>query len=210
MKKAFFTVLLVFLWGVVATSCVPQATDEELNQMCENLVKLRGKIELKPADALVTKIETDFADKKKRLGERQERDLKNWDDELAAKLKELEEKEAKAKEEDKGKKKKKKKGKKDEAEEEEDFAAQKKKLEEDYASRKEATKKKYAEELKKIGPEKDKAVADAKKKAGEAVGKKKEAVDKCVADAKKEGVFQEVAQCRIKATSTDQYWNVCR
>ena len=50
----------------------------------------------------------------------------------------------------------------------------------------------------------------AREKIADKKAQRDEEVKKCVEEAKAEGPSQEVAQCRIKADSTDAYWNQCR
>jgi hypothetical protein len=185
--KRLRSAFLCLLAACVAISCAPSATDGELGQMCENLVKLRDEIDGTPESERVAKEEQRHTKELKRLEDWKVRDLKSWDDELATKIAELE---------------------KDDAVE--DKAAGKKALEEEYAKKKEVTAAKHDEGIKKLMPKKDAAIEAAKKKAAAAKTKWAEAVEECKTAAIKEGVNQTLAQCRIAVTSKDAYWNKCR
>jgi hypothetical protein len=155
--------------------------------MCENLEKLRDKIDTSTEQELLKRVEEKFAREKKRLEDWKARDLKGWDDELAAKVAELEGNE-----------------------EIEDKEVEKKKLVEEYDKKKEATAKQHDPGIEALGPEKTKAIEEAKKKAVSNKTKWDEAIKECIATALKEKTTQSLAQCRIQATSTDQFWNICR
>ncbi len=176
------------LVGITATvciclfvvSCVTKATEDECKQMCENLIGLRGQIDMSTVAERTAKVEESFKREEKRLKDWLKRDLDAWDEELKAKLAEL---------------------KKDD---------EKKKLTEEYEKKKEVTRQKHLPGLKELGPKKETAINEAQKKAAESKAEFDKAVEECRDDAVKEGVPQSAVQCRIKATSTDQYWNVCR
>ena len=46
MKKALTTILLVLGLSVVATSCKTDATDQEIEKMCEHLLDLRSNMNI--------------------------------------------------------------------------------------------------------------------------------------------------------------------
>ena len=87
---------------------------------------------------------------------------------------------------------------------------EKAKLNEDYAKKKEITSKQFDPDLQALGPNKEAAVKAAREKIADKKAQRDEEVKKCVEEAKAEGPSQQVAQCRIKADSTDAYWNQCR
>jgi hypothetical protein len=177
MKRVLATLSLAALY---AAGCVPSATDDELKQMCENLVKLRGDIDDSSEKALIAAEEERFKKEAIRLKDWKARDLKGWDDELAAKLAEVE------KEEDK------------EA------------LKAEYEKKKAVTASKHDPGIAALDGKKKQAIEDAKKKFIENQAARDGAIRDCVDTAKTEGINQKVAKCRIGATSTDQYWNACR
>ena len=166
--------------GSMALGCMTQATDQEIQGMCENLIKLRGEIDMSEESVLIANVEEDFQREKKRLLEWKARDLKGWDDELDAKLKDIEDEEEKAK------------------------------LTEEYNKKKEITASKHDPGIEALDGKKAAAIDAAKKKAVENRAAYQKAVEACAQQAKKESVSQKVAQCRIKAASADAYWNSCR
>ena len=179
MKNLILTAVFCFV-GTVVVSCIPAATDAEIGQMCENLVGLRADGPLPVEKDLLARVEEDFKAREKKLVDWRAKDLKGWDDELAAKLEKAESDEEKAK------------------------------LNEDYAKKKEITSKQFDPDFQALGPSKEAAVKEAKKKVADEKAGRDEEVKKCVGEAKNEGISQQVAQCRIKADSTDAYWNQCR
>ncbi len=179
MKQLVRTTAMVCVCFFVV-SCVTKATEDECKQMCDNLVRLRGQIDMSTVAERTAKVEESFKREEKRLKDWMERDLAAWDEELKAKLA---------------------------AQEKDD---EKKKLTEEYEKKKEVTRQKHLPGLKELGPKKEAALKEAQKKAAESKTEFDKAVEECKAEAIKEGVPQSAAQCRTKATSTDQYWNVCR
>jgi hypothetical protein len=166
--------------GGVTLGCIPEATEQEMKAMCENLVKLRGEIDLSDEAELIAEVEEEFKREAKRLKDWKERDLKGWDDELTAKLKALTD------------------------------DAEKESLKAEYEKKKQITASKHDPGIAALDGKKKAAIDAAKKKAVENRGLYAKAVEECVSKAKKEGVSQKVATCRIKANSTDAYWNACR
>ena len=179
MKNLVIASVFCFV-GTLVVSCVPAATDGEIAQMCENLVGLRADGPLPVEKDLLARVEEDFKAREKKLVDWRAKDLKGWDDELAAKLEKAENDEEKAK------------------------------LNEDYAKKKEVTSKQFDPDFQALGPSKEAAIKEAKKKVVDEKAERDEEIKKCVTEAKNEGISQKVAQCRIKADSTDAYWNQCR
>lgn len=177
----------VFLSAVCFLACGPAATEDECRQMCENLENLRGKIDTSSEQDLLKRVEEKFASEKKRLEDWKARDLKGWDEELAAKIAALESNE-----------------------EITDKEAEKKKLTEEYEKKKEATAKQHDPGIEALGPEKVKAIEEAKQKAVSNKAQWDETIKECIATALKEKTPQKLAQCRTQATTTDQYWNICK
>ncbi len=174
------SVMVFFIIGVFMISCLPKATDEESKQMCENLVKLRGEIEMVTVKDAVNVVQKDFTSQKADLEKRKTRELEVLDEELNARLGEV----------------------KDDKEKEP--------IKEEYTKHKQEVETRYAGKIEGLAPAKAKAEQDAKEKAQAAAQQAAEAVETCVAESQKDGVTQKVAQCRISASNTDEYWNVCR
>ena len=168
------------LMGFAHVSCVEQATQEESKAMCETLVRLRGKIETLNEEELLAKVEEDFNKEEVRLRAWMDRDLKAWDDEFDVKLAEAKTDEEKAT------------------------------LKADYEKRTEVARQKHTPGIEQLRPKKEAAKKEAKQKAEDAMSEWSASVDECLTGALKEGTPKKVAECRIKAESTDQYWNVCR
>ncbi len=179
MKNMVMAAVFSFV-GTVVVSCVPTATDGEIDRMCENLVGLRSDGPLPIEKDLLARVEEDFKAREKKLVDWRAKDLKGWDDELAAKLEKAENDEEKAR------------------------------LNEEYAKKKVVTSRQFDPDFQALGPSKEAAVKEAKKKVADEKAARDEEVKKCVAQAANEGISQQVAQCRIKADSTDAYWNQCR
>ncbi len=179
MRKIINITVLVFI-GSLALSCLPKASEEDCNKMCENLLNLRGEIDTSTEKERIAKVEAQFQKEEKRLTDWMAKDLKGWDDELNAKLAQL------------------KKNK------------EKKSLEEEYAQKKEVTRQQHLPGINDLKPKKEAAIKKAKEDAAASSATWKKALDECVAEALKEGTPKKIADCRIAATGTDQYWNTCR
>jgi hypothetical protein len=166
--------------GLLLAACIEKASEEQHNKMCENLVKLRGEVDTSTAEERTVKVNEKFAKEEKRLVDWMEKDLNGWDEELNSKLAEI----------------------KDENE--------KKALVEEYDKKKEDTKAQHIPGIEELKPQKEAALKEAKKKAEESRVAWTKAVGECMTAAVKEGTSKKVAECRIGATSVDQYWNMCR
>jgi len=161
--------------------CAPAATDAELTQMCENLVQLRGEVDNTSAEERTAKVEEEFGKREKLHHEQQEAALKGADASLKGKLEQAgDDEEAKAK------------------------------VEAEHKEMRASLEQEGAGLLAKLEAEKEEALAAAKKKAADAAAELADEVKKCKDEAAAEGVTQTMAQCRIKAESTDAYWNQCR
>ena len=169
------------MWALFCMSgCVTKATDEELENMCDNLVKLRGEIP-KPSSARIeSDITMQFKEKAKELTQSQENRISSLTEEMNQKI------EVAATDQEKAT------------------------IQGEYGEKIEAVKAEIKPELEAMNAKKSEAIESAKSKVKESEAKWRTAVETCVADAKKESVSQKVARCRIDADSTDKYWNVCR
>lgn len=197
MKKLAIIFSLVCL-GAIGASCTPDATEAELKAMCEKLVELRGEIPKLTVEDVVKEVEQDFDEREKANKRAAELEKEDWDAELEAGIKVLKEKmEAQAE---------------DEEVEEEDKVTEEdiQKLKDKIAAKKADTDKRYAEKAKQLGPDKELGIQAAKDKVEKVKAKFAASVDECMVDAKKAPVPQPLAQCRAKAESTDQFWNVCK
>lgn len=194
-------ILSVGFFGALCTSCTPDATEQELKAMCENLVELRGEVKLIKLDEAIAEVEEDFAQREKNNKRAAEMEKEDWDVELEAKLKEMRAAMDAGASEDEDE---------DEEEEEKPTEEDIQALKEKYEAKKVETDKRYAERAKEFGPDKELGLKAVREKAEKAKAVFDKAVDECLAEAKQEAVTQPVAQCRAKATSRDEYWNKCR
>lgn len=160
--------------------CIPNATDAELTQMCENLTNLRGEIDQSSEKELIANVEKRFEEEAVRLKDWKIRDLRGWDEELEARLSETDDKDEKAR------------------------------LKAEYEKKKEVTASKHDPGIAALEGKKQEAVEAAKQKALDNQAAFETAVADCVEKSRQEGVTQPVAQCRISAQTTDKYWNGCR
>jgi hypothetical protein len=173
------TVLMICMGGL-AMACMPDATPEEMNQMCQNLVELRGEVELVTVSDAVSSVKEDFAEKEANLKTRQQKAIEGI---TVRKTEAL-----------------------TQAADDED----KKKLEEEFAGQVVASNEKYEAEIKGLEPRLAEEEKEATTQANASRAKWDGLVDECVATSQKEGVKQKTAQCRIAAKSSDEYWNSCR
>jgi recombinational DNA repair ATPase RecF len=171
------------LLAVLAGGCLPAATDQEIEKMCENLVRLRGEADLTPVEERIAAIDKDIAARKAGLESRHAQTVEGLDRDLAARLAEIGE-QAKP----------------------EDRAA----IEQEIATRKADAETQRAEALSRLEPDREARVAEAREKLEQAKATAKTAIEDCAGKARTEGVTQKLAQCRAEAGSTDQYWNQCR
>jgi hypothetical protein len=193
---------ILILTTMLLSSCQESASDDELNAMCDNLIKVRGEITIPDAAKLKADIEADFAAKKKHLEEWKAREMKSWDDELKSKLAALDKEEA----DKKGKKAKKKGAKKSEDDEKDP----KKQLQEEYAKKKSIGAAQFDKDIAALAPAKEEALSSIKDKIVKMQAEYDSAKQQCLKQAKSEGVSKKLAQCRINAQDKDAYWNRCR
>ena len=202
--KKFIVASTLGILMISLGACAPPATDQELNDMCVNLVKVRGEITVPDEADLNADIEADFQKRRKHLMDWKAREMKSWDDEMKRKLEILKEEEAAGKK-PAGAAKPAAEG-EEEAEESESVKA----LRAGYAEKKKVGSKQFDEDLSALGP----ALKDALAGVKGMIAKKQEAYDssvkQCIAESKAEKITQEVAQCRINAQSSDEYWNLCK
>jgi hypothetical protein len=182
MKRPVTITIGAFL-ATLLTGCLPAATDQDIAKMCENLVKLRGEVDLTPIEERIAGIEGELAAKKANLGKRHAATLERLGADLQAKLAELGET---ATPEDRAK------------------------VEQENAAQKAEADKQQAEALARIEPDREARVAEARKQAEAASASAAAAIDECAKKAKADGVTRKLAECRIQAETTDKYWNLCR
>jgi len=161
--------------------CAPSATEPELKAMCENLAALRGEVDSRTLEERTAKVEEEFGKREALAQEQQEAALKGADGMLEADLQEAG-----------------------------DDEETKKAARAEHAATRKRLEQEGADEAAALKSDKEAALAEAKTAFEQAQKDLAEALDTCMAEARNEGVTQPVAQCRIKAESTDAYWNQCR
>ena len=195
-KLAIIISLICF--GALCASCTPDATEPELRAMCETLVELRGEIPTLTEEEAIKDVEEDYAKREKANKRAAVLEKEDWDAELEAGIKALKEKMA-AQAED------------DEVEEEDKVTEEDiQKLKDKIAAKKADTDKRYAERAKELPADKELGIQAAKEKVEKNKALFAEEVEECMVTARKEPVPQPLAKCRAEATSTDQFWNVCK
>lgn len=186
-KGVSMTRLTTILTGVFLAAslsgCLPKATDQEIEQMCENLVKLRGGADLTPLEERIARIDKELEARKGDIEKRYETEAEALARNLEGRLAELGE----------------------DATEEEQAA-----IEESDAERKAEAARNRDEALEHLGSDREQRVAEAGKRLEQGRSKAAAGIRECADEARAVGVTQKLAQCRIEATSTDQYWNLCR
>ncbi len=179
MKKTAL-VFGVVLVGFCAAACLPDATQEEMEQMCGKLIDLRGEVDVVTVTDAVTVVKKEFQKQHLELQEQQASELKDLGQEREEAL-------AKA------------------ANDEE-----KEKIEKEMAAEKEAIIAKYKPQIEQLNPRRDTAIKEVTKEAQQTRAEWEQAVGECVATSQNEGVKQKTAKCRLNAGSLDEYWNSCR
>ncbi len=180
MRKRMLSFIL-FAWvSALVSACVTKATDDELQDMCDNLVKLRGEIKKPSSATFESDISMKFEKKTQMLKASQESEQRRLNDEMKKKLEAVT----------------------DEAEKANIMA--------EYEEKIAAVKADLAPEIASLNAKKSEEIESEKRKAEEGEAAWRLAVEACLNDAKRDAVSQKVAQCRIQADSTDKYWNICR
>jgi hypothetical protein len=185
--KSIFKISILSL-VLFAAGCGSSATDEELTQMCSNLVKVRGEVSVPDEAKLLADIEADFQKKEAEMLAWKKRDMDSWDDELKEKIAALTDKD-------------------DKTDSDTQTPAQ---LKAEYAKKKEIGARQFDDDLAKLPILKKEALANARQNVADKQMKVNDCIKTCIDDAKKEGVSQKLAQCRIAAKDKDTYWNKCR
>ncbi|HUT76249.1 MAG TPA: hypothetical protein VM285_01090 [Polyangia bacterium] len=180
--KTLVTIAIGAFLAALLAGCLPAATDQEIARMCENLVKLRGEVDLVPIDKRISEIDEEMAARKADIEKSNASTLAGLSADLQAKLAELGEKAT---------------------------AEDRAKVEQENAAKTTEAEAQKAEALARIEPDREARVVDARKKAEEARASAAASIEECTKKAKDEGVTQKLAECRIQAGTTDKYWNLC-
>jgi len=168
--------MLAALGSLSAISCAEPPTEQELDDMCRNLEKVRGEIDTTPVIEIAGKIEKEFTDRLDALQKESDTALKAVDDELQTKL-------AAATTDD-----------------------EKAKLNEEYAPKKDEAAKKFDDAMQALSIERTDAMKKAGEKAEKDQKALEENIKKCKTDKKTADTSKPVAQCRIKAKTVDEFW----
>ncbi|MBN2717883.1 MAG: hypothetical protein JXX14_18690 [Deltaproteobacteria bacterium] len=189
MKKICFFIATA-MCVVCVSGCEPAASPDELRLMCENLVKVRAEVKVPTVEELTAELTAEYKAKEEKLLAWKERDMKGWDEDLAASLKRLEE---------------------DTDQNEDDTDAMTaEKLKETFAKKKAIGAKQFDDDLLKLTIEKKARLAGVGDVVKEAQAQFDAKANECLEKAKTEKVSQSLAQCRIQAPDKDTYWNKCK
>jgi hypothetical protein len=180
MTRRFILCMLAALGSTTAVACAEPPTEQELDDMCRNLEKVRGEIDTTPVIEIAGKIEKDFTERLDALQKESDAALKAVDDELQAKI-------STAKTDD-----------------------EKEKLNEEYAPKKDEAAKKFDSAMQALSVERTDAMKKAGEKAEKDQKALEENIKKCKADKKTADVSKVTAQCRIKAKTIDEFWKTCK
>lgn len=187
--------LTALLFGLAG--CFPAANDDELSQMCENLIRVRAEIRVPVESELIAEIEADYTRRKEHLVNWKAREMKSWDDELDARIKALP---------PAGKAPKKAAATTDGEEAPPTRAS----LEAEYAKKKQIGAEQFDSDIEALAPAKDLAMKAAREKVESKTAEFAAAKKDCLDKARSTKVTRAQAQCRIKARDPDTYWNKCR
>jgi membrane protein involved in colicin uptake len=179
MKKLVATIVILSA-GLTLASCTEPATDAEIAQMCEHLIKIGGEFEAATAEVRVAKVEADFADQLKQIEAKRDEALAAVDKERDAKLGEVKKEEEKAP------------------------------ITAEYDAQKTAKTAEFKAMIDKLNADKADAIKKAEELAKADAAAAKEAVDKCVAENSGISLSKQIATCRIGVATTDDYWNKCK
>jgi hypothetical protein len=179
MKKLIATIVILSA-GLTLASCTEPATDAEIGQMCEHLIKIGGEFDGATAEVRVAKVEADFADQLKQIEAKRDEALAAVEKERAAKLGEVKKEEEKAP------------------------------ITADYDAQKTAKTAEFQTMIDKLNADKADAIKKAQELAKADADAAKGAVDKCVAENNGVGLSKEIVACRIGVATTDEYWNKCK
>lgn len=166
---------------LMLSGCASKASDELINQMCENKMKLSGVLRGTVYEEEATRITEEFKVKEEKLKAEMERDIKGMDDVLAGRLKSIDESGGNEKEAR--------------------IAAAK----EDIDKKKKGITDQFNPLIEKLTPQKEYALENAKEYVEKRKKEAAAATEKCVSEAKSASIEEETANCRIKADSVDAY-----
>ena len=159
-------------------------------QMCQNLTRVRGEVNVPTVSNLTKELNEEYARKEKKLLDWKARDMKSWDEELDARLKILTDN--------------------PEEPDENGEPMTPEKLKEMYGKKKAVGAKQFDDDLLKLTVEKKEKLAGLEDIVREAQAEFDAKAAGCVAEAKKEKIPKALAQCRIAAPDKDTYWNKCK
>ncbi len=214
MKNGLITCLLISVF-VFAAGCGSKASDEEINKMCRNYLKITGVLKGSDEKKEVARVIKERTAEKNALKEEMERDLKGQDDVLTLALKTLDEEEALKKAEAANQTNEEAAEDKKKGEESDEEAPPEKTLEEkkkDQAAviekRKQVVIDQFENLISKIDPRMEKEVERTKGYAAKRKAKLDQAMEDCLAKSRTESICKEMASCRIKANVESNY-NAC-
>lgn len=189
MKAYWMIIAGIGIWSALA-GCQDAATDAELKKMCENLNKVRNGIKVVPEVTLTQEVNKDYLLKREKLVAWKAKDMKGWDDELAAKIVSL--------------------SKDNNLKTNNGKPATKESLTADYAKKKEIGAKQFDADFDALEVAKKKAIGNVAEQVKQKRAQLDAVVTQCVAQARNEKISKALAQCRLAASDKDTYWNKCK
>ena len=177
-KTSFFIVAAVVAFTLAG--CEPEASEDELKLMCQNLVKVRGQANVPTVEALEKEVQAEFKTKEDKLLAWKERDMKGCDTDT------------------------------EEALDADSEPITPEKVKADFAKKKAIGAKQFDDDLLKLTVEKKERIAGLGDIVAAAQADFEKITEECIAEAKKEKISQSLAACRISAPDKDTYWNKCK
>jgi hypothetical protein len=176
--KKLVAMIMVSSAGLLLVSCAEPATEDALNEMCQHWGEISGKAAaFEAASKKVAQLNEEYDAKLNALKEESAKAVAGLEQEQEAALADT-----KPQEQDK-----------------------RAPIIADFAKREAAKAGEFDGKIKQLGEEREAAVGKAKEAADAADSERNDAVNKCVTDSTSEGVSKELAQCRIAATTADDY-----
>lgn len=200
MKRQIQNTLVALVMTIpLCLGCAAKATDEKIDEMCTNYLKVTGISKSTDEAAEVARITKEYEAKGKKLRDEIDRDIKGQQDVYNQRIADLEKTDVELTEE--------------EIKQKVTTAQKKDSLIAKYTAEFEKNKKGFEDDFDKffakIAPRRDREIADSKAYVKARKEKADKAMAKCVKDAKNSGVSDVTATCRVEAKVTDQY-NGCQ
>ena len=178
MLRAFMAALLG-VGAFLACGCMPEATPEDIQKMCENFAHLNGSDKVPSKEAMVADVDAMFGQLEKDVKATRDEQIKLWEADLQVQL-------AAAKDDE-----------------------QKASLQSLLEERKKQAEEKMQLDLASFAPRRVEEMAKVDGTIKTAKEEHRAAIQKCIDKASAEKITQELALCRIGAKTLDMYNQVC-